>query len=86
MGVQSSILSMMGSVGAIAGLGKAPKVPADMSTSLEVKQWTRQRTQAIKSAKQQILGKTYNFNDPTEVDLAGIALQNKIDEMKKEMK
>jgi len=82
MGVQSSILSMMGSVGAMAGLGEAPKVPANMSTSLEMKQWTMQRVAKLKQAKQAILGKTYDFDDPTQVDLAGIALENKIKQMK----
>lgn len=85
MGVQSSILSMMGSVGAMAGLGElgeAPKVPANMSTSLEMKQWTMQRVAKLKQAKQAILGKTYDFNDPIQVDLAGIALENKIKQMK----
>ncbi len=82
MSVQSSMLSIMGNVGALAGLGEAPKVPANMSTSLEMKQWTMQRVAKLKQAKQAILGKTYDFNDPIQVDLAGIALENKIKQMK----
>lgn len=57
MSVLQSMLSMMGSVASLAKIGEAPKVPGDVSTSAEVKQWTRQRTQAIKSAKQGILDK-----------------------------
>ena len=45
-----------------------------------------QRVQKIKSAKQEIQGKIYDFNNPIEVDLAGIALQNRIDQFHKENK